>query len=497
MVVNLHSEELIPGLTLSPGISRIYSEEVERADGREYLLPPNPREPGQISAFVEWLKNKGQLSVTGLPRYLEAVYWERADLQETMPEVLAGELDAFAIWVEVYGRSESSNILLLGHKVSTHGRLQIGGRANHGVDVIGMFNAEDGIGQSSRLLVESLRSCDTPVSTVAYRKTESRQSSKYISEDVGRYKVVISAVNAELVEPVQNKFGSDFFQDTYIIGQWFWELETAPAWYKDAYQFVDELWAPTQFIKEMLQRDAPRDVVVTHMPLSLQRPLVDTDISRADFGLDGRFLFLFVFDFRSVMKRKNPLGLVEAFTKAFKPGEGPVLVIKCVNGEKRPIEMSELLAAVNGRDDIVIINKYFEAETSAALMNICDCYVSLHRSEGLGLTLAEAMLLGKPVIATGYSGNLDFMTSDTSYLVPWKRVKVGKGAEAYSSRATWAEPDIDAAAEMMRTVYENPEEARAKALVGQRDLEQRFAHDVVGARMKARLEEIWETFDSE
>ena len=82
-------------------------------------------------------------------------------------------------------------------------------------------------------------------------------------------------------------------------------------------------------------------------------------------------------------------------------------------------------------------------------------------------------------------------------MVPWKRVKVGKGAEAYSSRATWAEPDIDAAAEMMRTVYENPEQARAKALAGQSELEKRFAHDVVGERMKARLEAIWETFDSE
>jgi len=497
MKVNFHSEELIPGLTLSPGISRIYSEEIERADGAAYLLPPNPREPGQISAFIEWLKSKSKYSVTGLPRYLEAVYWERDELQATMPEVQAGELEAFALWAELFGRSESSNILLLGHKISTHGHIQAGGRISHGVDVIGLFNAEDGIGQSARLLVESLRSCDTPVSTVVYGKTESRQNGEYISEDIGRYKVVITAANAELVEQIREKFGLDFFKDTYMIGQWFWELETAPTWYRDAYKYVDELWAPTQFIMEMLQRNAPRDVVITHMPLSLQTPIVDRDVSRADFDLDGRFLFLFVFDFRSVMKRKNPLGLVEAFTKAFRPGEGPVLVIKCVNGEKRPNEMSELLAVISGRDDIVIINEYFEAGTSAALMNLCDCYVSLHRSEGLGLTIAEAMLLGKPVIATAYSGNLDFMTPETSYMVPWKRVKVGKGAEAYSSRATWAEPDTDVAAEMMRTVYENPEQAQAMALAGQRDLQQRFGHDVVGTRMKARLEEIWGTFDAE
>jgi glycosyltransferase involved in cell wall biosynthesis len=497
MVLSSQSDELIPGLTLSPGILNVYNEEVNLASGGAHSLPPDPHEPGQLFAFIEWLKGKSQYSVTGLPRYMEAVYWERAELQELMPEVQDGELEAFALWAELHGRSESSNILLLGHKISTHGEVQSGGRVSNGTDVIGMFHAEDGIGQSGRLLVESLRSCNTAVSTVTFKKTESRQGNKYLSDDVGRYKVVISAVNAELVEPVQKKFGSYFFQDTYKIGQWFWELETAPTWYKDAYKFVDELWAPTQFIREMLQRDAPRDVVITHMPLSLQIPKVDTTLARTDFRLDGRFFFLFVFDFRSVMKRKNPLGLVAAFRSAFQLNEGPVLVIKCVNGEKRPAEFSELLSAVKGMDDIVVINEYFEAEKSAALMNLCDCYVSLHRSEGLGLTIAEAMLLGKPVIATGYSGNLDFMSPDTSYLVPWKRVKVGKGAEAYSSRATWAEPNIEVAAEMMRSVYENPEQARAKALSGQRDLEQRFGHEIVGARMKARLEEIWETFDGE
>jgi len=112
---------------------------------------------------------------------------------------------------------------------------------------------------------------------------------------------------------------------------------------------------------------------------------------------------------------------------------------------------------------------------------------------GADLTIAEAILLEKSIIAADYSGNLDFMTPDTSYMVQQKRVKAPKGAEAYSSRATWAEPDIDVAAEMMRTVNENPKEAQAKALTGQRDLQQRFTHDVVGTQMKGRLEEFWRT----
>jgi glycosyltransferase involved in cell wall biosynthesis len=288
-------------------------------------------------------------------------------------------------------------------------------------------------------------------------------------------------------------FGDEFFAGTYVIGQWFWELETAPPWFKDAYQYVDELWAPTKFIEEMLRREAPKRVEVRHVPLPLRKPRVVKDASRADLGLDDRFMFLFTFDFMSVMKRKNPLGLIQAFTRAFAPGEGPMLVLKSINGETRPEGFAELQSAIEGRDDIVIMNKYLDSHQSAALMNLCDCYVSLHRSEGLGLTIAEAMLLGKPVIATGYSGNLDFMTPETSYLVPWTRVNVGEGAEAYDALASWAEPDLDAAAAIMRRVFLNPDEAMRVALAGKNDLETRFTPEQTGQRMKKRLEELWET----
>ena len=147
--------------------------------------------------------------------------------------------------------------------------------------------------------------------------------------------------------------------------------------------------------------------------------------------------------------------------------------------------------ACAGRRDIIWRDEYMDPEMTAALMNACDCYVSLHRSEGLGLTIAEALLLGKPVVATGYSGNMDFMDGTTAYAVPWSRVKVGRGAEAYSRRATWAEPDRDAAAEMLRHVFENPIASREMGLRARADLETRFSTAVTGARMRARLEEIW------
>jgi len=172
-----------------------------------------------------------------------------------------------------------------------------------------------------------------------------------------------------------------------------------------------------------------------------------------------------------------------------------MLVLKCINGETRRPLFAELQQACQGRSDIVIMNKYLDSDKSAALMALCDCYVSLHRSEGLGLTIAEAMSLGKPVIATAYSGNLDFMTPETSFMVPWTKVKVGSGAEAYDPRASWAEPDTDVAAEMMRQVYLNPAEARNIGLAARKDVHERFTMKVCGTRMKNRLSEIWEMND--
>lgn len=485
--------EVLPGLPLTPGIVEMLITEREEARTGNYPMPPDPFAAGELSSFISWLQKKSFVSFTGLPRYMEAVYNERVDLQQAMPEVRGGELSAFARWASLYGRFEVPSFRLFGDKVHIARAIADGGRISGGVDAIGFFNAEHGIGEAARLLVEALRTTDVPISTIGYRNTESRQRAFFETDEIGKYKTVIAAINAELNKPVRDLFGKKFFEDTYVIGQWFWELETAPSWYKDAYQYVDELWAPTKFIEEMLRREAPSRITIRHMPLPLRKPRVVEDARRSDLGLDDRFMFLFTFDFMSVMKRKNPIGLIEAFKKAFAPNEGPMLVLKSINGETRPEGFAELQAACSERQDIVIMNKYLDATESATLMNTCDCYVSLHRSEGLGLTIAEAMLLGKPVIATGYSGNLDFMKPETSYLVPWTRTRVGENAEAYDADAFWAEPDLDSAAALMRRVFEHQEEAKNVAMAGKSDLEHRFTPEQTGRQMRERLHHIWET----
>jgi glycosyltransferase involved in cell wall biosynthesis len=203
-------------------------------------------------------------------------------------------------------------------------------------------------------------------------------------------------------------------------------------------------------------------------------------------------MFLFVFDFMSVMKRKNPTGLIDAFSQAFAEGEGPQLVIKGINGDKRPAEYEALREAVSQRTDITLIDQYFTRSETTTLISLADCYVSLHRSEGLGLTISEAMSLGVPVIATGYSGNMDFMDNTNSKLVPpLMRVPVGNGADGYSPTATWMEPNLDEAAKSMRFFYENPQVGREIGERGQRDVLSTHSVERCGAIMKNRLDKIW------
>jgi len=164
-----------------------------------------------------------------------------------------------------------------------------------------------------------------------------------------------------------------------------------------------------------------------------------------------------------------------------------MLLIKSVNGDRRRDALVRLQEVIGQRSDIQIRDGYVGAEEKDALVAACDCYVSLHRSEGLGLTMAEAMSLGKPVIATGYSGNLTFMNGHNGYLVRHSLTTIPPGCDPYPAGAEWAEPDLDHAAELMRRVYDNPEEARAVGERGRRELLASHSLERAAAFMKRRL----------
>ena len=268
---------------------------------------------------------------------------------------------------------------------------------------------------------------------------------------------------------------------SYRIGMWYWEVEDFPASQHEGFRHVDEVWVATDFVRRAIEPHSPVPVRTITPPLPQPRTVPGR--TRADLGLPERPFFLFAFDYLSTVERKNPWGLVDAFEAAFTPGEGPLLVIKSINAGRRPDQAERLRLRVAGSSDVLLLEDYLDAEDRDALVALCDCYVSLHRSEGLGLTMAEAMALGKPVIATGYSGNLQFMTEANSFLVPWTPTSIPTGCEPYPPGGTWAEPDLEAAARLMRTVLEDSELAAARGRQGAEDLRTLHSPEVAGRQV--------------
>lgn len=271
------------------------------------------------------------------------------------------------------------------------------------------------------------------------------------------------------------------------VGIWSWEVDVLPPGWREASRRLDEIWTYSAFSAELIARGV--DVPVHHVPPPICE--LSTSCERPTVLPDG-FRFLVMFDYLSTLERKNPLGAIDAFRRAFGPQDGAVLVVKSVNGRHRPERHEEIVSACGGREDIALIDRTVSNDERDALLAACDCYVSLHRSEGHGLPIAEAMHAGRPVVATSYGGNTEFMDESNSYPVAWTSAKVGPGVEHYPQDATWAEPDLDHAAQMLRTVLEDREGAARRASRGRREVSARLAPEAVGRRMIAHIELLTE-----
>lgn len=361
--------------------------------------------------------------------------------------------------------------------------------AQPGVNVIGHFRYPSGLQVAATNLVAAL-------GRVGYHVSARDVPANVDADLVGReehlglhpYPVTVSQLPPEpLAAEAYPRAGLHMRPDCYRIGYWYWEAEQVPGhWHRHA-RWLHELWAPTRFIGTVLRGGMPMPVV--DMLAGMRMPPV-VHLPRAHFGLpDNRFLFLFVFDMCSSAQRKNPFAVVEAYRRAFRPDEPVALAIKVSRGGHNPAALERLRAqcAAAGAH---LIDATLAHDEVFGLMNCCDAYVSLHRSEGYGLTMAEAMALGKPVIATGYSGNLDFMTEENSLLVSHTRTRVVETDSVYQSGWTWAEPSVEHAAALMRRVAGSPDLARALGERARADVHRTLSLEAAGRRMAARLDEL-------
>jgi glycosyltransferase involved in cell wall biosynthesis len=369
--------------------------------------------------------------------------------------------------------------------------------AQPAVRVTGYLSHTLGLGAAGRGYAQALQAAGVAVSTASVplhhlqlpaelQDGYGRHGFEDVAHDGVHHGFEIVAVNADELPSFVGRLGEDYFQGPRI-GIWGWETDTIPVRWQRAFALVQEVWVYSRFMAENIGAAAPVPTIA--LPPPVQAPAEPVAPLRLDVPDDG-FLFLFVFDYLSTIQRKNPVGLIEAFKRAFAPGEGPRLLLKTINGPLRPLAEEEVLWAAHGRPDIHVVDRSLSGAELNGLMAACDAYVSLHRSEGFGLTMAEAMAIGKPVIGTGYSGNLDFMNADNSYLVEYELARVGPDCEIYPPEGTWARPSVEHAAELMRRVVERPEEAAAIGARARADVARELSPQATGEAMRRRLEEL-------
>lgn len=356
-----------------------------------------------------------------------------------------------------------------------------------GVNLVGFLDAELGLGEIARKLARALEVAEIPFAAIPYTGTPSRREHRLELPTTTQapFDTNIVCLNADELQAFAADAGTRFFERRYSIGVWFWETSVFRDLRTDL--FLDEIWTTSEYVRTAVAREAR--IPVHLAPVPFEAP-TEPNLSRDDLGLPAGFVFLFVFDFVSA-ERKNPLAVIEAFRTAFAPGDGPTLVLKSINGRERsPRQLEEVLEAAAARPDIVVLDGYVSARERDAFIASCDCFVSLHRSEGLGLTMAEAISHGKPVIATGYSGNLEFMDESSSYLVPYRLVDVPSEWWAYAPGAEWADPDVGQAAAAMRHVWQHEEEALARGALAREYLLERFPLARTARFVEDRLAEV-------
>jgi glycosyltransferase involved in cell wall biosynthesis len=304
-----------------------------------------------------------------------------------------------------------------------------------------------------------------------------------------KYTVNILHVNADSMKTVRKHYGRELFRHRYNIGVWHWELPVFPDEFVRSFQYVDEVWAPTRFILDSLAPKSP--VPLVRIPHGIE-VRVPTGMSRSAFGLpEDRFLFLSMYDTLSFQERKNPLAAIEAFQRAFGREDARVgLVVKVSNSRVNPEEIVKLQEKIDGHPGIYLLDAIFDRPAANALMNAADCFVSLHRSEGFGLGLAEAMYLGKPALGTGWSGNADFMNADNSCPVGYRLIRVGRDLGPYRADQLWADPDIEHAVWYMRKLVNDESWRSGIALRGQRTIREEYSPAVVGRMIKKRLKRL-------
>ena len=471
-------------------------------------VPTFELQPMVASRWRHWLLQEIALPEPAqrvLPRFAMLVHALSPDFSARYDLLTEAGVNQLAYWAEQQTQKENApwHWLKVGKVFESQAArpLEPLPLAQHpfGVNLYGFAYGELGIGEDLRMAVAACESAGIPYRVVNIDAGKDlRQADDVLkhrvqsSQDQAPYAFNIFCVPGfDMVSRVFLRKGPDLLRNHINIGWWPWELPVWPKAWNEAFDLVDELWTGSEFTGATYKKSTNKPVHLMSLPVSVDR---GRSKPRTDFGLpDGAFLFLFIFDFNSHLARKNPGAIISAFEQAFTPRNTDVgLVLKVMNAQKQnPIWQAFVKRCAKDKR-IKLITETMDRPDVLGLVESCDAYVSLHRAEGFGRTLAEAMLYGKPVIATAYSGNADFMHPEWSFPVAYEEVPVNAGEYPFveaDDAAQWADPSVaDAARQMVLARKRARERGFAEGV--QTFAQQQFSIARIGQLMKTRLQAL-------
>ena len=359
-----------------------------------------------------------------------------------------------------------------------------------GINLYGFFRAENGLAQGVKMYARALEEGGIPhtllnTDFLDWLPQEDTSFDGRLAEE-NRYAVNVIHVNPDQWQEACGMFPRSQFDGHYNIGVFLWELETPPEEWRPMFDYVDEVWTPSEFIARAMKKATDKPVTVIRY--CIETPY-DESLGRADFGLgDGDFLVLTTYDSNSYASRKNPGGAIDAFREAFgeKP-EGVKLVIKISNPKPEDIDFVESRL---DPEAFILMTERMDRRRMNSLIRLCDVFLSLHRSEGFGLVPAEAMSLGTATVATNWSANTEFMPAGTACPVDCRLVPVGDAYRYRQEGFEWADPDVHQAAEYLRRLKADPDYREKIARAGQQYIREELSAAKCAAGIAKRLDEI-------
>jgi glycosyltransferase involved in cell wall biosynthesis len=367
--------------------------------------------------------------------------------------------------------------------------------ARLGLNIVGFLTADLGIGESARCMIRAADAAKIPTALVPL-KLHCRNplgDLTYASrlQETNPYGVNVVHVDPPASRDLDHHHGAAFRAGKYNIGYFAWELPDFPDAWVPSFDFYDEIWCPSDFVREAVAAKAPVPVLTMPHAVGFARPAGSCEQWRARFHLpESAFIFLTLFDLNSYAERKNPQAALAAFRQSGRGEQGDLLVVKVHNAAANAGDLAALEAAARSQPGVILITATLSRPDTYALEAACDALVSLHRAEGFGLVVAECMYLGRPVIATNWSATAEFLGPANGCPVRCTPVVLERNYGPYTRGSTWAEPDVVHAAEWMQRLAGDRALGLRLGQSARATIEARFAPAVIGARYRQRLEAI-------